>query len=465
MKPVLVIDVVGLTSRLIDERTPHLRAFAARAPMTTVLPAVTLSAQATMLTGLMPSAHGAVGNGWFTRDIAEIALWRQSNALVSGEKLYETARRRDPSFTCAKIFWWWNLGAAVDWSITPRPFYPADGRKIPAVYAAPNAYGEELEARLGKFPFFDFWGPKSGLPSSRWLTDAAIHTLESKRPTLTLVYLPHLDYDFQRHGPDDARSRRAVVEVDALVGELRAAAERVGAVTIVVSEYGIAAADQPIHVNRALREAGLLAARATPAGEILDVFASRAFAVSDHQIAHVYTRDERSRAAAREVLTGLGGVESVLEGPTLTAAGLAHPRSGDLVAIAAPRAWFTYYYWLDDEAEPDFAPTVDIHRKPGYDPCELFLDPRLKLPKLRVARRLAQKFPGMRYLMDVIPRDASLVRGSHGRWPADPVDGPVFLASVPFATAGGDPDPSSRGGSVVEMTSVPRRVLGCLDRA
>lgn len=458
MKPVLLVDVVGLTPRLVSERTPNLAALAARAPMSAVFPAVTCSAQATILTGLAPSAHGAVGNGWFTRDIAEIALWRQSNALVSGEKLYETAKARDPAFTCAKIFWWWNLGAKVDWSITPRPHYPADGRKIPDVYSAPNEYAVELQRALGPFPFFDFWGPKSGLPSSRWLADAAIHTLATKRPTLTLVYLPHLDYDFQRYGPDDARSQRAVVEIDAVFGDLRRAADAAGAEIIVVSEYGITPVARGIHVNRALREAGLLKVRATPAGEILDVFASRAFAVADHQVAHVYAREPADRAAARKVLEGLSGVDAVLAGPALEAVGLAHARTGDLVAVAAPDAWFTYYYWLADENEPDFAPTVDIHRKPGYDPCELFVDPRLAVPGLRVARRVLQKKLGFRYLMDVIPRDPSLVRGSHGRLPADPLDGPVFLSTRPFAEVGGEPS------GVLSLASVKERALALLAR-
>jgi predicted AlkP superfamily pyrophosphatase or phosphodiesterase len=463
MKPVLCIDVVGLSPRLLGPRTPSLNALAARgacAPMSTVLPAVTCSAQATMLTGRLPDAHGAVGNGWFTRDIAEIALWRQSNALVLGEKVYETARRRDPSFTCAKIFWWWNLGARVDWSITPRPFYPADGRKIPAVYSAPTSYAEELERELGPFPFFDFWGPKSGLPSSRWLADAAIQTLAQKRPTLTLVYLPHLDYDFQRFGPEHARALEAVVQVDALVGELVRAAERAGAETLVVSEYALAAVDTPVHINRALRDAGLLVARATPAGEILDVFASRAFAVSDHQVAHVYVQDEAARARTRECLGRLDGVERLLEGPELVAAGLAHARTGDMVAIASPRAWFTYYYWPEGGAEPDFARTVDIHRKPGYDPCELFLDPALSVPMARIARRLLQKKLGMRYLMDVIPLDATLVRGSHGRLPEHADDGALFVSSRPWAEVGGAPE---RG--VVAMTSIPQRLLALLERA
>ncbi|MBL8858063.1 MAG: alkaline phosphatase family protein [Planctomycetes bacterium] len=458
MKPVLLVDIVGLTPRLVTERTPNLRAMATCAPMSTVLPAVTCSAQATLLTGKLPGEHGIVGNGWFTRDIAEIALWRQSNALVTAEKIYETARKRDPAFTCAKIFWWWNLGAPVDWSITPRPFYPADGRKIPAVYGAPHEYATRLEDELGKFPFFDFWGPKSGLPSSRWIADAAISTLERERPTLTLVYLPHLDYDFQRYGPDDPRSQQAVVEIDRVFGDLRAAADKHGAAVVVVSEYGITPVSRAVHVNRALREAGLLQARATPAGEILDVFASRAFAVADHQIAHVYVRDPRDRDATRECLSRLSGVDQLLEGSELERHGLAHARSGDFVAVATADAWFTYYYWLDDAHEPDFAPTVDIHRKPGYDPCELFVDPNLALPALRVARRLLQKKLGFRYLMDVIPRTPALVRGSHGRLPDDPRDGPVCLSSLPWAAG------ETQAAGEVAMTSIRNRVLGLLER-
>jgi predicted AlkP superfamily pyrophosphatase or phosphodiesterase len=461
MKPVVVLDAVGLTLRQIGPRTPHLAALAARcgAPMGAVLPAVTLPAQATLLTGLLPAEHGAVGNGWYFRELGEVWLWRQANALVAGKKLYERARERDPSFTCAKLFWWWNLGAAVDWSLTPRPFYPADGRKLPAVYGTPPGFEEDLRRTLGPFPFFDFWGPKAGLASSRWIADAALRTLERHRPTLTLVYLPHLDYDHQRFGPDDSRSLRALEEVDALVGELARGAAAIGAETIVVSEYGLERVDRPVHVNRALREAGLLAVRATPAGEVLDPFASRAFAVSDHQLAHVYVKDANDVQAARGVLERLPGVAQVLDEAGKRARGLAHPRSGELVCVAAKGAWFTYLYWLDDERAPDFARTVDIHRKPGYDPCELFLDPALHLPKLRIALRLAQKALGMRYLMDVIPLDAALVKGSHGRAPDDPRDGPVFLASVPFERCGGRPE-----NGLVDPRSFPERVLAVLER-
>ena len=460
MQTVVLVDVVGLTARHIGPRTPALAELARRgacAPMASILPAVTCSAQATMLTGRMPNVHGAVGNGWFDRDTGEVALWRQSNALVGAKKLYETARERDPAFSCAKLFWWWNMGARVDWSITPRPFYPADGRKILAVYGRPPAFPEQIERELGAFPFFDFWGPRSGLASSRWIADVAVRTLELHAPKLTLVYLPHLDYSHQQDGPESERGLAALGEVDAQVAKIVQAADTIGATVVVVSEYGLEAVDTPIHINRALRSEGLLEVRPGPAGESLDTFASAAFAVADHQVAHVYTRTEEARAHAALVLRNLPGVEQVLDRAAQRRYGIDHARSGDLVAIARKGAWFTYYYWLDDAQAPDFARTVDIHRKPGYDPCELFLDPALSFPKLRIARRLAQKLLGMRYLMDVIPLDARLVKGSHGRIPEDPKDGPVFLCSRPFGACGDEP----RDG-VLPMTSVHDRVLGLL---
>ncbi len=461
MRRVLLLDLVGLTPRQLGEHTPHLRSLATggcAAPMSAVLPALTCSAQATLLTGELPCEHGAVGNGWRLPGTGEVNLWRQANALVEADKVYDVARRRDSSFTCAKLFWWWNLGAAVDWSITPRPFYPADGRKIPAVYSWPTEFGRELEEQLGAFPFFDFWGPKAGLPSSRWIARAAAHTLRTKRPSLTLAYLPHLDYDHQRHGPHAPRSVAALRELDVLVGELLEAAAEAEAVVIAVSEYGIQNVRRPVHVNRRLREAGLLVARATPTGEVLDPYGSAAFALADHQVAHVYCRDPRAAAAAREALAGLAGVERLLDRDDQREFGLDHPNSGELVAVAERDAWFTYYYWTERAAEPDFARTVDIHRKPGYDPCEMFLDPGLRFPKLRVARRLAQKLLGMRYLLDVIPVEPELVRGSHGRLPDDAQDGPLYLSSLPW----GERNPEPAGG-VVPITSVAERVLAALE--
>ena len=439
MVSVLLLDAVGLTPRQIGPDTPHLAALAARGgqfALQTVLPAVTCTAQATLLTGLAPTDHGAVGNGWFYRDRGEVALWKQSNALVQGEKLYEWGRREVPGFTSAKLFWWWNQGAAVDWAVTPKPHYGADGSKAFDIDSWPRELGPELTAELGPFPFFEFWGPKSGLGSTRWIADATRLVLRARTPTLTLAYLPHLDYDHQRCGPTGTRAVQALRELDGVVGELVAAADALEIATVVVSEYGIEAADTPIGINRELRRAGLLEVRDGPFGETLDTFNSRAFAVADHQLAHVYLsrtaspRGATDPNAVRPLLEDLEGVDLVLDDEGKRAAGIAHPNAGELVCVARKGAWFTYPYWLDDGRAPDFARTVDIHRKPGYDPCELFLDPALRLPVLRVANRLARKKLGLRYLMDVIPLDASLVRGTHGRLPDDPADGPLWIGSV-----------------------------------
>ena len=464
MGSLLVLDVVGLTRRQIDaENTPRLHELTRRgasAPMTGVLPGVTCSAQATMLTGVMPGEHGAVGNGWLDRSTMEIALWRQANSLVEKKKVYEVARERDERFTCAKLFWWWNMGADVDYSVTPRPFYPADGRKLLAIYSWPTELGVELERDLGPFPFFNFWGPKAGLPSTRWIADATIQTLKGKNPDLTLAYLPHLDYDHQRYGPGDLRSLQALREVDGIVGELVDAADAQGTQVMVVSEYGITDVSRAIHPNLALRDAGLLVARETPTGDVLDVYGSRAFAVADHQLAHVYVKDERARDEAARVLEALPGVDLVLGEEGKRAHGISHANAGDLVLVSDADAWFTYYYWEGRQAEPDFARTVDIHRKPGYDPCEMFLDPELRLPILRVLRRVAQKKLGFRMLMDVIPVRPELVRGSHGRLPADPLDGPVYLSTLPW----GPSNPEPQGGSV-SMTSIHDRILGALSES
>ncbi|HEY7138731.1 MAG TPA: alkaline phosphatase family protein [Methylomirabilota bacterium] len=434
MHRTVVLLVVGLTGELLGEATPSLAALArdgGSRPLRTILPAVTCSVQATLATGLLPKDHGIVANGWYFRDLAEVWLWRQSNRLVAGEKIWEAAQRRDPAFTCAKLFWWYNMHSTATWSVTPRPMYPADGRKIPDVYTQPPELRDELNARLGQFPLFQFWGPATDLAASRWIADCARHVYDTKRPTLTLVYVPHLDYNLQRLGPGDPAIARDLRAVDALCGELIAHARADGTRVVVLSEYGITPVTGAIHVNRALREAGLIQVRTELGRELLDPGACEAFAVADHQIAHVYVRRPERVPEVKRLIAGLPGVERVLGEAGKRAAGLDHARAGELVALARADRWFTYYYWLDDARAPDFARTVDIHRKPGYDPVELFLDPTLRLPKASVGWRLAKKALGFRYLMDVIPLDASLVKGSHGRPTDDLAAGPLLISSEP----------------------------------
>jgi predicted AlkP superfamily pyrophosphatase or phosphodiesterase len=431
--PTLVLDVVGLTPALLGN-APHLKSLAqagAMRPLTTVLPAVTTTVQSTMLTGALPREHGIVANGWYFRDLSEIWLWRQSNHLVAGEKVWDAARRRDPAFTCAKLFWWYNMYARVDCAVTPRPMYLADGRKLPDIHTHPSALRDELQQALGPFPLFRFWGPGADIASSRWIADSALHVMEHQRPTLTLVYLPHLDYDLQRFGPRHPGIAAQVAAVDALCEPLIAKAKSIGAHVVALSEYGITEVSRPVHVNRALRQAGWLKVRSERGREQLDAGASDAFAVADHQIAHVYVARRELLPEVAACLSGLAGVETVLDEDGKRAVGLDHPRSGELVAVAKADSWFTYYHFLDDDKAPDFARTVEIHRKPGYDPAELLFDRKIAFPKLAVASRLARKAIGMRYLMDVIGLDATVVRGSHGR-PTDLAqDGPLFITTSP----------------------------------
>lgn len=439
-----MINVVGLTPGLL-KHAPNLQALAdagALRPLQAVLPAVTTTMQSTLLTGMLPRDHGIVGNGWYFRDQSEIWLWRQSNHLVAGEKVWDTARRRDPAFTCAKMFWWYNMYASVDFAVTPRPMYLADGRKLPDIHTHPAELRDTLQGSLGTFPLFQFWGPGAGIASSRWIADSTLQVMQQQQPTLTLVYLPHLDYDLQRLGPNHPGIPAQVAAVDALCAPLIAQAKKQGGHVVVLSEYGITEVSRPVHINRALRQAGWLKVRVERGLEQLDAGASDAFAVADHQLAHVYVARPELLPEVKACLAALPGVEQVLDAEGKRAAGLDHARAGELVAVARADSWFTYYHFFDDARAPDFARTVDIHRKPGYDPVELFIDPRIAMPKLAVATRLARKMLGMRYLMDVIGLDASIVRGSHGRPTDKPEDGPLFITSAPALLQDDGPVPA-----------------------
>jgi predicted AlkP superfamily pyrophosphatase or phosphodiesterase len=483
MNRLAVINVVGLTEALLGEHTPQLTEFRRRGALAHIapaFPAVTCTAQANYLTGREPSQHGIVGNGWYDRELAEVQFWKQSNHLVAAPKIWDALRERAGAGkrrpTVANLFWWFNMYSSVDYSVTPRPIYRADGGKIFDIYTWPYGLRPELKRDLGEFPFLGFWGPAAGRRTpqgaadcaTRWIGEAAKWMEQKYSPTLNLVYLPHLDYNLQRHGPfaaaqagtdGDARSLNPAIipdlrAVDDIVGGLLQFFETRGVRVALVSEYGITNAERPVHLNRVFRERGWLTVKDELGREALDAGASRVFAVADHQVAHVYVNDRTLEAAVRAALAETPGVERVLGGADVAAAGLAHPRAGDLVAVAADGAWFTYYYWLDDARAPDFARTVDIHRKPGYDPVELFLDQRLRLPKLRIAWRLLQKRLGLRMLMDVIPLDATLVKGSHGRRPSAKTDWPVLITDRAGVGGAGE----------IQSTEVFKRLLGMVDQ-
>ncbi|MEY3959197.1 MAG: hypothetical protein RJA37_1800 [Verrucomicrobiota bacterium] len=432
-----VLNVVGLSARdLASGVMPRIAARAVKGSVARVrpaFPAVTCTAQSDYLTGRRPSEHGVVGNGWYDRTLSEVHFWKQSNRAVLAPKVWHDLHARNPKLKVANLFWWYNMGTDADIAVTPRPIYKADGGKIFDIASYPQRLKPALKAALGEFPFPSFWGPRAGLPSSRWIADCARWIEEHERPDLSLVYLPHLDYDLQRFGPADPRSDAARRDVDALVGDLAEFLESRGVEVLIVSEYAITAVDRAVPLNKVLRDRGWLELKPEDGSLTLDTFASKAFAVVDHQVAHVVVLDPAVREEVRKALLATPGVGEVLDAEGQAAAGIRHVRSGDFVVVADARSWFSYYWWEEGQGDPDYARTVDIHRKPGYDPCELFLDPKLSLPALRVAWFLLKKKLGFRALLEVIPQDASLVKGSHGRIPEDSLDWPVLIAPASAA--------------------------------
>lgn len=429
MRKTVVLDIVGLSSRLIGEHTPFLNKYIAANHLSTIqpmLPAVTTAVQSTYLTGKMPCDHGIVGNGWYNKQECDIKFWQQSNKLVEAEKLYEKAKRKDPSFTCAKMFWWYNMYSAADYSVTPRPQYHADGVKVPDCYAYPADLREELQQKLGQFPLFNFWGPGANIKSSRWIADASMIVDEKYDPTLTLIYLPHLDYCLQKFGQDFSKIDQDLQQIDEVCADLINYYKKKNAQIILLSEYGITDVNHPVHINRLLRKSGLLSIRTEKGHELLDPGASKAFAVADHQVAHVYINDPSCEKQVVNLLENTPGVEKLLSRKEKQENALYHERAGDYIAVADEHSWFTYYYWLDDTKAPDFARLVEIHKKPGYDPVEMFMT-----SKARAGYKLLKKKLGFRYLMDVIPLDANLIKGSHGRVSSKKEDHPVLITSTP----------------------------------
>lgn len=434
-----ILNIVGLTRRHLGREMPFITEFAARQgnrtyTVTPGIPAVTSSIQATYLTGLPPAEHGIVGNMWYDRDYAEHRCWKQSNHLVKGRKLWEHLREDlDPAYTCAKVFWWNNMYSTADYQITPRPIYCADGKKVFDVQTWPMKLARKVTRKLGKFPFPSFWGPRAGLPSSQWIAQSALWFENHFSPNLSLIYLPHLDYNLQRIGPDSPHIGEDLRAIDDVTRDLVEHLEKRGVTVIMLSEYGITSVDRPIHINRIFRDKGWLSWRMELKREVIDLGNCQAFAIPDHQVAHVYLNNPAIADEVAATLRDTPGVAAVYDREGQKEMGIDHARSGDLVVVSDERSWFTYYYWKNDRRAPDYARCVDIHRKPGYDPVELFIDPKIRFPKLKVAYKLLRKILGFRMLMDVIPLNADLVKGSHGAIPADPLDHPVLIG--PF----GDP--------------------------
>jgi len=283
---------------------------------------------------------------------------------------------------------------------------------------------DELQQKLGQFPLFQFWGPAANIKSSQWIADASLHTDQKYNPTLTLIYLPHLDYCLQKFGQDFSKIKKELGEIDAIIKQLVTYYESKNAEIILLSEYGINSVSQPIHINRILRANDHLQIRVERGLELLDAGSSKAFAVADHQIAHLYVNEPSLIPQLKALLENIHGIQLILDKKAQQQYHLNHERSGDLVLVADEKSWFTYYFWKDDAMAPDYARCVDIHKKPGYDPAEMFMT-----SKFRAGYKLLRKKLGFRYIMDIIPLDASLIKGSHGGISASEEFHPVLISN------------------------------------
>lgn len=429
MNRLCLIDLPGLGRDLLKHIQPSsaLGQWLASQPVAALspgIPAVTCSVQATLTTGVTPAGHGVIANGLATYRSSEdaelvddsneaefrrqVSFWEQSNQFVQAPRFWQNEDGTSRWKTALLFFQNCMPGfhgtprPAADIVLTPKPDHGPDGKIVSLCWSRPAELVPALFSRLGPFPLMNYWGPMASITSSQWIAQAAAMVWREQMPQLQMTYVPHLDYDLQRFGPDSAQAAKAVQDVAAALDPLVSAVLDSGGSLLVLSEYAIHPVQGSIPINNILREAGLLATRSHPAGNLVDYAASPAFAMCDHQIAHIYTKDAGATAAVREVLGGRGNM-ALWGRPEMREAGLNHRRSGDLLAMSQTH-WFDYRWWSDPAQAPAFAGTVDIHRKPGYDPLELFFDPATR----------------------AITRNESLIKGSHG---APPAEGAVLIGA------------------------------------
>lgn len=420
IQPLIVIDVVGLTPSHMEnqELTPNLNRLANQGVLSTIrptFPAVTGTVQATYLTGFEPCRHGIVANGMFDRKTHTVTMWEQTGCKLSGRPIWELLKSYRPNATTAVLFWQFIKYASADILLTPSPVHLAKGMHI-RCFSKPHGWYEQVASHLGPFPLQHFWGPMASLPSSEWILAATLDTLKTLSPDLTLTYLPQLDFNAQRFGPDSQQALQAVKELDFLLGKfsekLWTACSK--ASLVILSEYAIRPVNHPVAINQLLRKEGFLKVFAANGSEYVDFYHSPAFAVSDHQIAHIYCK-ESVAAPVKKLLAATPGVDEVFGLMGKKDYRIDHPQAGELVAVAAKDTWFSYDWWLEESQAPEYARTVDIHQKPGYDPCELFWD----------------------HSSNTIPLRPDLIRGSHGRPPANEEDLVSLLAVGPGSGAVG----------------------------
>ncbi len=402
VKYLIVLDIVGLEPRHVsEEKTPNICSLSTEgelAKVRPVFPAVTCTSQASIISGTYPQQHGIIANGLYNRETCTVSFWEQFSSLVQADKVWDIAKRHGVGRTTAMLFWQNTMYANSDIVLTPRPLH-MENQMIMWCYSRPPGFYEKISADIGKFDLSTYWGPFASNKSSLWIGRASELVLERQRPNILFTYIPHMDYIFQREGTVPKTLKDEISCADLIVGNIIKKTIDLGireeSQFIILSEYGFTDVISDIPLNRVLREHGLLAVREIEGREYIDFEYSLAFAMVDHQVAHIYIKDPNLQRVKR-ILEGVEGIEVVLDRQGKESMNINHERSGDLIAISDSDRWFSYYWWFEEEKAPPFANSVDIHRKPGYDPSELFLDVKTRK----------------------IPLNGSMVKASHGRVPS-----------------------------------------------
>ncbi|MGD0901204.1 MAG: nucleotide pyrophosphatase/phosphodiesterase family protein [Thermoguttaceae bacterium] len=417
MTPLILLSIPALREKDVAAM-PQLREMTAAGQIADLVPSfpcVTCPVQAAMTTGRLPREHGVVGNGFYWPDRGQVEMWTAPNECIERPQIWDLLSHAPAGPTSAAWFLMHLKGCEAEYVCTPAPIHNPDGSESLWCYTRPLELYGGLRDELGHFPLQHFWGPMANIRATAWIAASAVHAARKWKPDFFMIYLPHLDYAAQRTGPDSPAALEAVAELDDVLGRLGAAMGEIYGpqlLWLVAGEYAITPVAHVVYPNRVLREAGLLAVREEAGGEVLDPAVSRAWALVDHQFSHVFVAHDDGDATARaaEVFRGRPGIAEVLVGPQRSRYALDHPRSGQIILVSEPNSWQAYYYWLSDDRAPAFARSVDIHRKPGYDPVELHVDMATKS----------------------IPLDAALVRGSHGAPALDRSQRTVLLASQPI---------------------------------
>ena len=411
MKKLIVLDIVGLSKKQFEKLKPKniskILENGSYGSFEPSFPAVTCSVQASIFSGTYPSEHGIISNGYYDDLFKKISFWEQPTNLVKKPRIWDLLKKNEPNFFTALLFLQNSLYANSNVVLTPKPLH-LENKMVMWCYSKPENFYEKITESLGTFDLKSYWGPFSSLKSSDWIINSAKITIQSHLPDLLVTYLPHLDYTSQKFGPNSDEFKKSVDELDILIGDFLLFLNQEYPNTyeiMILSEYNFNEVNNSISPNLLLRQHGLLSTRRIEEKDYIDYEFSKAFALVDHQIAHLYIKpgylDQVKSIFNNE------SVGSILDNNLQKEFKINHPRSGDLILCSNTDSWFNYYWWDDIKHAPDFTFNVDIHRKPGYDPLELFIDFQSK----------------------TISHDTSLIKGSHGLISKDPMNSPLIGTS------------------------------------